>query len=63
MYKVINSIKDSNDLSIGFDRDRGRRRDELALNKDIKGKYQFKNMLKDKFGFAEHQEKATYNLG
>ena len=38
MYKLITSSKDSNDLSIGFDNNRNRRRDELALNKNIKGK-------------------------
>ena len=63
MYKLITSSKDSNDLSIGFDNNRNRRRDELALNKNIKGKYHVKIMLKDIFGFAEHQEKATYGLG
>ena len=63
MYKLITSSKDSNDLSIGFDQSRNRRRDELALNKNIKGKYHVKIMLKDVFGFAEHQEKATYGLG
>ena len=62
MYKLITSSKDSNDLSIGFDHSRNRR-DELALNKNIKGKYHVKIMLKDVFGFAEHQEKATYGLG
>ena len=63
MYKLITSSKDSNDLSIGFDHSRNRRRDELALNKNIKGKYHVKIMLKDVFGYAEHQEKATYGLG
>ena len=63
MYKLITSSKDSNDLSIGFDHSRNRRRDELALNKNIKGNYHLKIMLKDVFGFAEHQEKATYGLG
>ena len=63
MYKLITSSKDSNDLSIGIDYSRKRRRDELALNKNIKGKYHVKIMLKDIFGYAEHQEKATYGLG
>ena len=63
MYKLITSSKDSNELSIGFDNSRNRRRDELALNKNIKGKYHLKIMLKDVFGFAESQEKATYGLG
>ena len=63
MYKLITSSKDSNDLSFGFDNNRNRRRDELAQNKNIKGKYHLKIMLKDVFGFAECQEKATYGLG
>ena len=63
MYKLITSSKDSNDLSIGFDHSSNRRRGELALNKNIKGNYQVKIMLKDVFGFAEHQKKATYGLG
>ena len=63
MYKLITSSKDSNDLSIGFDHNRNRRRDELALNKNIKVKYHVKIMLKGIFGFAEHQEKATFCLG
>ena len=62
IYKLITSSKDSNDFSIGFDHSRNRR-DELALNKNIKGKYHVKIMLKDVFGFVEHQEKATYGLG
>ena len=53
MYKLITSSKDSDDLYIGFDRSRNRRRDELALNKNIKGKYHLKILLKDVFGFAE----------
>ena len=31
MYKLITSSKDSDDLSMGFDRSRNRRKDELAL--------------------------------
>ena len=62
IYKLLTSSKDSNDLSIGFDHRRNRR-DELPLNKSIKGKYHVKIMLKDVFRFAEHQGKATYGLG
>ena len=62
MYKVITSSKDSIDLSIGFDRSRNRRKDELALNENVKGKYHLKIMLRDVFGSAEHHEKATYGL-
>ena len=63
MYKLITSSKDGNDLSVGFDRSRNKRKDELALNKNIEGIYHLRIMLKDVFGFAEHQEKATYGLG
>ena len=63
MYKLITSSKDSNGLSIGFDQSRNRRRDELAANKSVKGKFHLKKLLKDVLGFAECQEKATYVLG
>ena len=63
MYKLLTSSKDSDDLSIGFDRNRGRRKNELSNNKSIKGKYHIRIYLKDILGFAEHQEKGTYGLG
>ena len=63
MYKLINPSKNSDDLSIGFDRSPNRRKDKLALNKSVKGKYHVRIMLKDVFGFAEHQEKAANGLG
>ena len=63
MYKLITSSKNSDDLSIGFDRSMARRRDEMTNNKRVKGKYHIRIMLKDVFGFAEGQEKATYGLG
>ena len=63
MYKLLTSSKGSDDLSIGFDRDRTRRRNELTNKKNIKGKYHVRIYLKDIFGFAECQEKGTYGLG
>ena len=63
MYKLIICHKDSNDLSVGFDRSSTRRRDDMTNNKNVKGKYHLRIMLKDVFGFAEHQEKATFDLG
>ena len=63
MYKLLPSSKGSDDLSIGFDRDRTRRRNELTNNKNIKGKHHVRIYLKDIFGYAEYQEKATYGLG
>ena len=63
MYKLITSSKDSNDLSLGFHCNRNTRKDELAQNKNVKGKYRLRNMLKDVFGFPQCHEKATYGLG
>ena len=63
MHKLLSSSKGSDDLSIGFDRDRGRRQRELTNNKTQKGKYNVRIYLKDVLGFAEYQEKGTYGLG
>ena len=63
MYKLLTSSKGSDDLSIGFDGDRTRRRNELTNNKTVKGKFHLRIYLKDVFGFAEYQEKDTYGLG
>ena len=62
IYKVVTSSKDSDDLSIGFDRNRGRRKNELTNNKNIKGKNHTRIYLKDILGYAECQEKGTYGL-
>ena len=61
--KLITSAEGCDVLSIGFDRDRNRRRDELTNSKYIRGKNHPIYMPKDVFGFAKHQEKATYGLG
>ena len=63
MYKLITSAKDTDGLSIGFDRGRNKRQRELTNNKTIKGKYHIRVYLKDILGFAEHQVKATFGLG
>ena len=63
MYKLLTSSKDSDDLSIGFDRSRGRRKNELTNNKTIKGKYHIRIYLKDIFGFSENHQRGTYGLG
>ena len=63
MYKLITTTKGCDDLSIGFDRDRTRRRNELTNNKNVNGKHHVRIYLKDVFGFAEQQEKAIYGLG
>ena len=63
MYKLLTSSKGSDDLFIGFDRDRTRRQRELSNNKSQKRKFHVRIYLKDVFGFAEYQEKATYGRG
>ena len=63
LYKSKATAKVTNDLSIGFGRDRGRRKRELTNNKNQNNKYDVRFMLKDIFGFSQHQEKATYRLG
>ena len=59
MYKLLSWSKRSDDLSIGFDRDRKRRKRELIDNKNITGKHHLRFYLRDIFGFAERQEKGT----
>ena len=49
-------------MSIGFDRGRGKRKDELTNNKKVKGFQHLGIMLKNVIGFAECHEKATYGL-
>ena len=59
--KLMTNAKDIDDLSIGLDRDRNRRRDELTNYKNLKGKYLVRIVLKNVFEFAEHQK--NYGLG
>ena len=47
MYKLLTSKRRSDDLSIGFDRDRGKRQRELTHDKVVEGKYHVRIMLKD----------------
>ena len=63
MYKLLTSSRGSEDLSLGFHRDLVVKQDQLARNKNIKGKNHLRIMLKDVFNFAEPYEKATYGLG
>ena len=63
MYKLITSSKDSDDLSMGFDSSRNRRKDKLTNNKNIKGKHHLRIMLRDVSCFAECQEEAFYGVG
>ena len=62
MYKFLSSSRDTDDLSIGFDRSRDKRRRELLNNKNQKGKFHLRIYLKDVFGFAEYQEVGTFGL-
>ena len=62
-YILLTLSRGRDDLSTGFDRSGDKRRNELASNKNLKGKYRLRIMLKDVFGFAKHQEKSTYGLG
>ena len=59
----MTSARDTDDLSIGFDRDCGRRQRGLTNNKTQKGKFYLRVMLKDEFGFYQCQEKGTFGLG
>ena len=55
MCKLITSSGNSVDSSIGFDRNPGRRQEDLTNNKKLKGKYHVRINHKDVFGFAKHQ--------
>ena len=59
MCKLLTSNKDSDDLSIGFDCSRDRRKRELTKNRIVRGKYHIRTFLKDIFSFVEHHEKGT----
>ena len=62
MHNLLTSSKDSDVLSIAFDRGRNRRRDGLTTNKNVQGKFHLSIFLKGIFGFAEHQERGTLGL-
>ena len=57
MYKLQTCAKETDDLSIGLDRSRDRKQRELNNSELQKGKYHFRNRLKDIFGFDEHQKR------
>ena len=63
MYKLTTSARDTDELSIGFDRSRDRRKLQLTDNKSQEGKFQLRIFLRVVFGFAEHQEKCIFGLG
>ena len=62
MYKLLSSSRDSDVLSIGFDRSRDKRKRELLNNKTQKCKFLLRTYLKDVFSFAEYQETGTFGL-
>ena len=62
LYKLLTSIRGSDDLSIGFDRDRERRKNEVSNNKNIKGKSHVRIYLEDIFGFADTWKKVLMAL-
>ena len=63
MYKTISSSRDSDDLSIGFQRSNEARERELTNDKTTKRNYHVRIYLSDIFGFCEHQHNCTYGLG
>ena len=59
MYKLITSAKGSHDLLNEIDREYRKRQNELTDKKIVNYKYHLRTMLKDVFGLAKHQTKAT----
>ena len=62
-FKLRTNAKNTEYWSVRFDRDRVRRQRKLRNNINLKEQYHVRFTLRDSFGFAEHQEKATYGLG
>ena len=60
MYNLKTSSKRSDDLSIGFHRSCDRSKQELAYNKNIKGKCHVRIYLEDFFKFVKHQFKEVF---
>ena len=62
LFKLKTRVKNTDDLSIGFDRDRSIRQRELTNYKNKKGKYHLRILLREIFRFAQHQQRGTYGL-
>ena len=62
LHKLISSSRNSDDLSIGFQRSIEARERELTINERTKGNYHVGIYLEDIFGFAEYQDNCTYGL-
>ena len=63
MYKLKTSAKDLDYLSIGFDRSRDRRQQEITNDKNQKRQYHVRIMLSDVFRSPKDQQKGTFGLG
>ena len=63
MNKLLPSSRGSNDLSIGFDRDRDKRRLERNINKNKKRKLSCQNVFKRYIWNCTTPKKDTYGLG
>ena len=59
MYKLIATARRCDDFSIGFHRSRDVRKQELTINKNIKGQYHVRNYLKDIFGLNTRKKEHT----
>ena len=62
MQKLLSSSRDSDDLSIGFHRNKEVREREMTNKKSTKGNYYVKIYLKQVFGFAENHYKCNYGM-
>ena len=66
LFSFVNNLlsaKDCDDLTIGFDRNRDNRQGKLTNNKNKKGNYLLRIMLRDVIGLVEHQEMSTFSSG
>ena len=63
LFQLINSARGTDDLSLVSLCDREMRQEELTYDRNAKGKVLVSFLLKDFFGFAEHQQKAGHGTG
>ena len=62
MYKLLTTPRGHHDSSIRFARDILERAEKRITMKRIRGKFHNTILIKDVFGFAEHQQYATFGL-
>ena len=60
MHRLLTSARDTDILSIDFDRNRIRRERELSNNKHQQGKNQVRTMLKEFFWFSRTSRKSPF---